>query len=205
MRCKPSAWPMSNSAWSRGDSMPFPAKKSVVFLMISRTVSISILVGCRVRRPPAPARQRGEFRVEVGLLQRRDDGANVTFHDLREVVEREPDPVISDAVLPEMIGADSFAAIACADLVAARGSVFRALFLLASLQEPRSQHGHRAPLVLELRALGGAGDDEAGRPVENLHGGIGGVDALAARPACAAHRDFQVLRVDLHVDLLGLR
>src|ERR1035437_4822439 len=125
MRCKPSAWPMSNSAWSRGDSMPFPAKKSVVFLMISRTVSISVFVVRRARRRVGLAGERGEFRLEVGLLQRRDNRVEVALHDGREIVERQPNPVIGDAVLEEMIRAHPLAPVARADLAAARGGVFR--------------------------------------------------------------------------------
>src|SRR5882757_11128490 len=110
MRLRPSTWPMSNSACSRGDSTPRPAKKSVVFLMISRTVSISVFVRGHARRQVNLPGERREFCLKVGLLERRDNPADVALHDLRQIVEREPDAMIGDAILEIVIGPDPFAA-----------------------------------------------------------------------------------------------
>src|SRR5689334_24339762 len=50
-----------------------------------------------------------------------------------------------------------------------------------SFEQARAQHGHRLGAVLDLGALVGAAHNEAGGLVLDLHGGIGGVDALADR------------------------
>src|ERR1035437_2016119 len=154
MRLSASAWPTSSSALSRGDSMPFAAKKSVVFLMTSRTVSMSVLGVV-----PGPCRhvglagQRGEFLLVVGLLQGRDDLLDLALHDLGQVVEREPDAVVRHPVLRKTVGADAFAAGARANLAATLRRVFRVLLVLAALQQPGPQDGHGLGLVLQLRAL----------------------------------------------------
>src|SRR5438045_3556195 len=120
MRWSPRAWPTSCSALRRGDSMPFPAKNSVVFLMTSRTVSMSV-----VAVVPGPdghvhlAGKRGEFLLVVRLLQRSDDGPELALHYLWQIVEREPDAVVRHPVLRETVSADSLTAVAGSDLAAA--------------------------------------------------------------------------------------
>ncbi len=51
--------------------------------------------------------------------QRIDDGLQAAFHDQVELVQREADAVIGEAVLREVVGADLLAAIAGADLLLA--------------------------------------------------------------------------------------
>jgi hypothetical protein len=66
-------------------------------------------------------------------------------------------------------------------------------------------NAHGLVAVLELRLLVLHGDDEPGRLVGDPDRAIGGVDRLAARPGRAVDVDLEVVRVDLHLDLLGLR
>src|SRR5687768_13082203 len=114
--------------------MPFVAKKSVVFLIISRTVNISVFVpDGDSRRREIVSRQSRELLLVVGLLQRGDNRLDVSLHHLRQAVEGESDAVIGQPVLREIIGANPFAAITGPDLTATRRRVFRALFFLAQL------------------------------------------------------------------------
>ena len=76
--------------------------------------------------------------------------------------------------------------------------------LLRRGEQPGAQDTHRLLLVLELALLVLAGGDDSGRQVRDAHGGVGGVDGLAAGPGGAVDVDPQVVRVDLDVDLLGL-
>src|SRR6202042_3338635 len=64
------------------------------------------------------------------------------------------------------------------------------------------QHRHRAGTVLDLAALVLAGDHDPGRQVGDPDGGVGGVDALAARPAGPEDVDAQLILGDL--DVIGL-
>ena len=43
------------------------------------------------------------------------------------------------------------------------------------------------------------------RLMDDLHGGIGGIDSLPAGTGRAANRDLQVLRLDLHIHFLRFR
>src|SRR6478609_5532394 len=130
MRFRPSAWPISNSEFSRALSMPRFSRNSVVRLMISRTVSIGLVVVSHPRmRGPRAAGQLGELLGEIGALQRGDDLLEIALHDRRQVVERQPDAMVGHAVLREIVGADALTAIARADLAAALRRV-TALFLV---------------------------------------------------------------------------
>ena len=123
---------------------------------------------------------------------------------LVDLVERQIDPVISDATLGKVIGADALRAIAGADLAAAVGRALGVELLAFELIEPRAQDLHRLRLVLVLRFLVLLADDKAGRKMGDAHGAVGGVDRLAAGTARPEHVDAQILVVDLDVDVLGL-
>ena len=64
--------------------------------------------------------------------------------------------------------------------VALEGVHLGLLLLAAPLEQLGLEDVHRGRLVLDLRALVLAGDDDAGREVGEAHRGVGGVDALAA-------------------------
>src|SRR6266545_7989174 len=97
-------------------------------------------------------------------------------------MEREVDAVVRDAALGNVVGADALAALARADLAAAVGGDRGSLLLLRALEQPGLEHPKRLCPVLDLGALVLAGDDEPRRDVGEPHGGVGRVDALAARP-----------------------
>ena len=68
------------------------------------------------------------------------------------------------------------------------------MLALFDLNELGAEHAHAGLAVLELVTLRLAGDDDAGRLVDQAHGGACLVDVLAARAGGA---------VDLHLDVLG--
>src|SRR6185369_7859905 len=109
-----------------------------------------------------------------------------------------------DPVLRKVVGPDAFIAFAGAHLGFALRRVLGIFLGDLPLQQPRTKHSQRASLVLLLRALVGATDDQAGRLVNDLHGGIGGVDSLPARTGGPAAGDVEVFGLDFDVDLLGL-
>ena len=122
-----------------------------------------------------------------------------------ELVHREADAVVGDAVFLEVVGADLLGALAGADLRAAILGDRVLLLLHLHLVEARAQHLHRLRAVLDLRLLVLLRHDDVGREVGDAHGRIGRVDALAAGAARAEGVDAEVLGVDLDVDFLGLR
>src|SRR5215204_5554879 len=115
------------------------------------------------------------------------------------------DAVVGHTVLREVVRPNLLRALARPDLRTARRCELGLLLLALVLVEPRSKHAHRLRLVLELRLLVLHRDDGAGGNVRDAHGGVGRVHALAARPGRAVDVDLQVVLVDLHFDLFGLR
>src|SRR6478735_6833340 len=196
MRFRPSAWPISSSELSRALSTPRFSRNSVVRLMISSTVSIGsvVLPGTTLPHRNRPARELGQLLLEVRPLQRLDDRVEVALHHRRQVVEREPDAVVRDAVLREIVGADAFAAAAGADLAPALRGVLAPLLLLFLFQQARTQHRHGLRLVLLLGAAIRTIDHQPGRLVDDSHRRVRGVDALAARTAGPHDADLEILR-----------
>jgi hypothetical protein len=109
--------------------------------------------------------------------------------------------MIGDAVLGEIVGANAFVAFAGADLCFSLGGIFGVFLRHLLFEQARAQHGQGARFVLLLRPLVGAADDQAGGFVNDLHGGIGRVHALAAGTGSAAAADLQILVLDFDVDL----
>ena len=62
---------------------------------------------------------------------------------------------------------------------------------------------HARGLVLNLAALVLAGNHNAAGKMRHAHGGIGGVDALAARAARVIHIHANVVGTDLDIDIIG--
>ena len=112
--------------------------------------------------------------------KRFDDRIEVAFDKGREIVKRDFDAMIGHAVLGKIVGADFLAAFAGADLGAALGRVTRIFLANFAFEQPRAEDGEGARFVLLLRALIGATDNEPGRFMDDLNGGVGCVDALAA-------------------------
>src|ERR1700722_8534243 len=144
MRGRPRAWPTRSSAFRRAESIPFPEKKSAVFLMTSSTVSM----GNRPPRRDGHSGHLGQFLLEVRLLQRRNQRVDRSFHHLREIVQGKADAVVGDPILGKVIGADPLAAIAGSDLAAALGRVAGVFLVNLELEQARSEDRERPGLVL---------------------------------------------------------
>ena len=145
-------------------------------------------------------------RLLVGGGQRVEQRVEVAVEHLVEVVRLEVDPVVGDPVLREVVGADALAAVDGADLAGPVGRRVGLRLLLGQRLQARGEHLHRAGLVLQLRPLVLAGDDDAGGQVGDAHRGVGGVDALTALARRPVDVDAQIRFVDLDLlDLLGLR
>ena len=114
------------------------------------------------------------------------------------------DPVVGDAVLREVVGADLLGALAAADLRLARRRLLGLLALALRLVQAGAEDAHRLRLVLELRALVLHRDHDPGRQVRDPDRRVGRVHRLAARARRAVDVDLEVLLVDLDVDILGL-
>ena len=136
--------------------------------------------------------------------QRLNQRVEVAVNEAGQIVERDFDAVVGDAVLREIVGADFFAAVAGADLLFAVRGVFGIFLGDFRFEQPRAQHGHRLRPVFDLRTLVGDAHGEAARLVLDLHGGIGGVHALAAFAGRAADGDFDFVGLDLDIHFLRL-
>ena len=127
---------------------------------------------------------------EVGV----DEAVEVAVHhgvDVRALKARAG--ILHKGIGHEDVGADLAAPL---DLLLHALDVgnFLEVLALLDLDELRAQHAHTRFLVLELVALRLAGDDDAGRLMDEADGGGRLVDVLAA---CAGRA------VDLHFNVLG--
>ncbi|ABA50496.1 hypothetical protein BURPS1710b_3601 [Burkholderia pseudomallei 1710b] len=137
--------------------------------------------------------------------ERGDQLVEIAVHDLFELVQRQVDPVIGHPALREVVRADPLGAVARADQALARGCLLRVLLVILLVLDPRGEHLQRAILVLVLRAVVLALDDDSRRDVRDAHRRIGLVDVLAARARRAERVDPQIGRIDLDfADLVGL-
>lgn len=132
--------------------------------------------------------------VGLPLLDLVDDKVELgALHAALEVVEGVIAAVVGDSVLLEVVGPDLVASVDGGDL--ARSGAALALLLLAELLlgEPGPQDGEGLLLVLVLGALVLDADNDACREVDNAHGGLGGVDVLAAGAAGTHHVDAELV------------
>ena len=113
--------------------------------------------------------------------------------------------MVGDAGLREVVSADPLAALAGPDLAAPFRGDRRLLLFLGALEEPRLEHAHGLRTVLDLRALVLARHDETARQVGDPYRRVGRVDTLAAGARGPVDVDPEILLLDLHVDVLGLR
>ena len=112
--------------------------------------------------------------------------------------------MVGHAVLGEVVCADLLGPLAGPHLRPAVGGDLRLLRRQLHLVEACAQHPQRLLAVLELRLLVLHRHDDPGGLVGDADGRVGRVHRLSARPRRAVHVDLEVVRVDLHVDLLGL-
>src|SRR5262249_32237853 len=90
---------------------------------------------------------------ELGLAVRAelfDELVEVAFDDAIELVERDADPVVGEAILREVVSANLLRALAGADHGAALGTDCRLLLLAFDIHQARAQNLERLRLILQL-------------------------------------------------------
>src|ERR1022692_5049915 len=142
---------------------------------------------------------------DIRRLERLDHFAEIALHYTVEIIKREADPMIRDAVLWKIVSPNFFFAAPGADLTFARGRIFRFFFALLFLEQTRAQDRQRLFLILLLTSAILAPNNRSGRNMHDLHRGISRVHALTARPASATNFDPQILRLQLKLDVFRLR
>src|SRR5881392_2229365 len=101
IRSQPRAWASKTSASSRGLSEPCALRYSVVQVSKRRTVHDSGIVDLLIEY----AHLIPQF-VAIVLDEGVGDGLQVAANDLIELVDREADAVIGDAILRKVVGAN---------------------------------------------------------------------------------------------------
>ena len=91
-----------------------------------------------------------------------DDLLDIPVHDLVQLVERQIDAVVCHTPLREIVGADLLGAVSGSDLAAALRGLRVLLLLQLQVIEFRAQKRKCLFLILKLRLLGLAVDDDAG-------------------------------------------
>src|SRR5438552_17297976 len=112
--------------------------------------------------------------------------------------------MIGHAVLWKIIGANFFLASARADLAAALRAVFFGLLALLPFEQSRPQDRQCPFLVLNLAAPILTTHNRTRWNVQNLHGGVGRIDALSAGTARARNFDAQLFRLQFKIDIFRL-
>src|SRR5690625_573995 len=142
------------------------------------------------RRLTGPASRGAELLLLFSFAQCGRELLEFSLEQLREVPGGVTDPVIGNAGLREVVGADLLRALTAADLHEPRFPLLTRSLLAFAFQQPSPQHRQCLLLVLQLRLAVLAGDDDlvlrAGL-IRDPHGGIGCVDRLATRPRGAEH------------------
>ena len=76
--------------------------------------------------------------------------ADVAVEKIIEIISGHVDAMIGDAALRKIVGANTFAAVAGANLAFARLRLFRILFLYHDIEQARPQYFHCFDLIFEL-------------------------------------------------------
>src|SRR5437667_7483405 len=134
-----------------------------------------------------------------------DERAELAFHNFGYLVERQADAVIGDAVLRDIVGADFLGAVAGLDLPAAFGGESGLALFLLLLVQARAENAHGFGAILDLRFFVLLGNDEYTRNVRDAHGGVCGVDGLAAGAGRTERVDTQILGFDFDINFVGFR
>jgi hypothetical protein len=147
-----------------------------------------------------------QAQFHVLIVKRAEQGVEVAFHDGVEPVKGQFDSVVGDAILREIIGPDTLAAIAGPDL----GAAFVCQLLLF-LRSDSIQQARALKTSSPVRGCA-AGSARPGfgrrsrRQMGDAHGRLGFVDLLASRPRGAVQVNPQLLRLDFDcINLVRLR
>ena len=114
-----------------------------------------------------------------------DNRLDTAYKNLGQVVPVFFYPVVGDAVLQNIVGADFLRAVGGAYLLFARRGVLGRLLLLLKNIELCQKHCHRLLAVCHLAALGLRARLQPCRPVHQAYGGLHFVDVLASRASGA--------------------
>src|SRR5580700_11462680 len=109
-----------------------------------------------------------------------DERSNLAIHHLGELVDGQANTMVGHAVLRIIVGTDLFGAVPCFDLSAALRKNGGLLLFEFHFIQARTQDAHGLATVLDLRFFVLLRDDEAARNVRYTHGGVRGIDRLAA-------------------------
>ena len=99
---------------------------------------------------------------------------------LGQVVQVEPDAMVGQPVLGEVVGPDLLGSLARADHAPSQRRLDLGGLGPLAIEEPAAQDGHRLGLVLDLALLVLDGDDDAAGHVGDADGRVGRVDRLPA-------------------------
>src|SRR6185369_10611956 len=148
-----------------------------------------------------PVARRCRSLGRCSLLHPLDDAVETSCQYLGQVVPGFIDPVVGDPVLEIVIRPDLLRAISGADLrLALRRMLFRLLFLMELLELCREDlHGFFA--VSELATLRRGTHLEAGRAVDEPHGGLHLVHVLSAGSSASREFHVDVRRIDRELRL----
>src|SRR3546814_10058197 len=112
------------------------------------------------------------------------------------MIRRPPRSTRTDTLLPYTTrfrsGAAAFGTVAGADHRLARARLFALGAFAFHFVDAGAQHLHRLRLVLVLGSLVLLRHDDAGGQVGDAHGGVGGVDMLAARAGRPVDVDLEI-------------
>jgi len=112
--------------------------------------------------------------------ERVNKGRKVAVHHICRTVYCQVHPVINDIVMIKIIGADTIAAFAPADLGFPVFSHCILLLCARLVQQAGPQYAEGFGFVGQLAALVLARDDKAGRQMSYPDGAVGGVHSLTA-------------------------
>src|ERR1700689_3753999 len=174
-----------SSASARGDSTPASARRSAASAPSS---SSRLIIACAY-----------QLRGQVRGGQRIDHRVKLAVDDLVQVVGLVTHPVVGDAILGEVVGADPLGPVDGPYLAAPLRAGLGVGVGLGLGEQPGAQHAQRFLLVLQRALLVLAGNDDARRQVGDPHGRVGRVHALPAGAGGPENVDLQFVVVDLPV------
>src|SRR5579863_7495699 len=155
------AWPSRTSAVKRGSGIASrPRSSDPCSRAVRMVIATSNLRG-------------GAFFLELlGLIVRGqglEDLVEFALHHKIQLVERESDAVIGQAVLAKVISADFFAAVAGTDHGATFGADRRLLLFQLHIIEAGAENAHGLGAILDLRLFILAGNNQAGGKMRDAH------------------------------------
>src|SRR5215213_3745570 len=120
--------------------------------------------------------RRHRLRFQLLSLVMRDESVDerieIAFHHEVQLMDRQTNPMIADAVFLEVISTNLFRAIAGANHRTTLACLCFVLLLLFKLLKTRAQNSHRLFAVLDLRLLVLHRNDNAGWQVRQPHCGV---------------------------------